>query len=947
MQPHLLLAQAPSAEAGVYYQLARVQSLTEWWHWLVLGLLCLLIGGYVIFMYVKDSVELPFSFAMVLVLLRVLAFAGILFFFFNLEKRAERILVKNSRAVLLVDTSQSMALRDSEPSGGSTGRSRIEFVIAELEKGDFVESLRVKHDVVVYRFDQGENPVEIAAFPKKAPLPDAARTVSADESLRYALREARIIAIVAASLLGISLLAGLIHLIWGRKRSAVQRQGQEGGSWALLVSVVLLIASVVVLAVSNLRRPEINLLAIVGLQEPQVEQLDESTTTKDEGKQQKTKLDWSPEDSKRLDLKGVETRIGDNLKYIIDKERGGPIAGIVLFSDGGSNAGLSYETAAGDAASALIPVYSVGLGSDRRPMNLRVVDLEAPERVYPGDKFTLTGYVQAINAPRTNLTVELYSADKNGQGEVKLEVQTVNVGAGGKVAPVKFEHTPKDQGIRLFRLRVPKEKGEIDFEPVEIQGNGRKEKKVIDDNEKTAKVEIVDRKTKVLLLASGPTREFIFLRNQLFRDKETTVDVLLQSGRPGISQEAHDILNKFPETADELFQYDCIVGFDPDWEALDDLQVKNLERWVAEKAGGLIVVAGPVCTPGWTARRRGDPRIDAIKALYPVVFYNQSSATLSLGRFGGDKPWPLTFTRDGNEAEFLWIDEDAEKSQRARDEFGGVYGYYAVKDPKAGARVFARFSDPDTAIDNTLPIYMAGHFYGSGRVFFQASGEMWRIRELDEKYFETYYTKLIRWASEGRLLRDSSRGVLLVDKDRCLIGDQVAVRAILQDAQFQPLALPEVEAVLIQPDQKRLPLLLKRVKDAAREGMYSEQFTVLQEGDYRIELQHPDAADQLMVREVRAKMPAQETEHPERNNQLLKTLADRTGGIYYVGIDPAAGRGTGQPGIASQMKAQDQVTPLPGTPDRKFEQLLMTWLMGLICGVLCLEWLLRRLSKLA
>jgi hypothetical protein len=117
------------------------------------------------------------------------------------------------------------------------------------------------------------------------------------------------------------------------------------------------------------------------------------------------------------------------------------------------------------------------------------------------------------------------------------------------------------------------------------------------DNEKTAKVEIVDRKTKVLLLASGPAREFIFLRNQLFRDKETTVDVLLQSGRPGISQEAHDILNKFPETADELFQYDCIVGFDPDWEALDDLQVKNLERWVAEKAGGLIVVAGPVCTP--------------------------------------------------------------------------------------------------------------------------------------------------------------------------------------------------------------------------------------------------------------------------------------------------------------------------------------------------------------
>ena len=62
--------------------------------------------------------------------------------------------------------------------------------------------------------------------------------------------------------------------------------------------------------------------------------------------------------------------------------------------------------------------------------------------------------------------------------------------------------------------------------------------------------------------------------------------------------------------------------------------MKLLERWVAEKAGGLIVVAGPVFTPQWSSRKRGDPRIDALKALYPVVFYYQGSATLSLGRFG-------------------------------------------------------------------------------------------------------------------------------------------------------------------------------------------------------------------------------------------------------------------------------------------------------------------------
>ena len=53
------------------------------------------------------------------------------------------------------------------------------------------------------------------------------------------------------------------------------------------------------------------------------------------------------------------------------------------------------------------------------------------------------------------------------------------------------------------------------------------------------------------------------------------------------------------------------------------------------------------------------------------------------------------------------------------------------------------------------------------------------------------------------------------------------------------------------------------------------------------------------------------------------------------------------PALVNLIKPQDQVTILPGTPDRSFERQLMGWLLGLICGVLCLEWLLRRLSKLA
>lgn len=923
MMSAALLAQS----TGIYYQLGRLRSLSEWWHWLVLVAICVAVALFVAVTYRRDSVELPRGLAVLLFTLRLLAFVGILFYFFGLEKRSDRQLVKNSRVLLLIDTSQSMALRDSDPRSASASQSRMDALIGELSSGNWLTALREKHDVVAYRFDETQSPIEIASFQKSVSADDNAPQLAAspEAELARALEEARGVALIAAGLLGVSLLSGLVYLVWGRAAG-----GGEHSSWSLLVSMVTLIAGLVILAVVNLRHPEANLLAIAGLQEARLPVQEElPNDAREEGAAKDPTVKWE----EQLLPRGAQTRIGDNLKYLVDKERGGPIAAIILISDGGENGGLSYEVAAGTAAEAMIPVHAIGLGSDQRPANLKLVDVEAPQRVHPGSKFTLTGFVQAQGTNRTSVTVELYAGGPKGEGEIKEDELVVDVGLAGEAVPVKFELTPEEQGIRQYRLRVTPIDGEIEQK----------------DNEKVAKVEVIDKKTKVLLLAGGPHRDFIFLRNQLFRDtEETTVDVLLQSAQPGSSQEADEILVKFPEDAEALFEYDCIVAFDPDWGALDEVQVKLLERWVAEKAGGLIVIAGPVHTRDWSSRPRGDARLDTIKALYPVAFYYQGSATLSLGRFGGDKPWPLTFTPDGETAEFLWLAEDAESSRRVREEFAGVYGYYAVKDPKPGARVYARFSDPDTKIDDELPIYMAGHFYGSGRVFFMASCEMWRIRDLDDSYFETFYTKLIRWAAEGRILRDSSRGVLLVDKERCVVGDQVAVRAILQDAQFRPLTVPEVQAVLVQPDGSRVDLPLKTVKDAAREGTYSQQFTILQEGDYKVELQHPEAADQVLEREVRAQIPKLETQRPERNDQVLQTIADRTGGHYYVGLPAALSPSpAGQPPLAGLIKPQEQVTVLPGTPDRVFEQLLMTWLIGLICGILSLEWLIRRLSKLA
>ena len=924
----------------MFYQFGRLQTLTEWWQWFALGILSIAMMAFVVIMYRKDCVELPRGIAWGLCLLRAVAFLGVLFFFMDWEKREERKLVRNSRAVVLVDTSLSMGIQD----GGGTASSanaatrRIDTVIDEFSQHEFLSNLRERHDVIVYRFDQQTAPTEVASFPKKVAV-----TATENSSSNLAgntiggLREARTIALVAAALLVISLgsLVGYWFTTALRRRRTAPSTTQEGdGSWTLLIGLVSLIAGIVVLGVSNLRHPELEFSAIIGLKDPPASP--DSSANQQTSQEATTPSVPDVSWKKELVPRGVETRIGDAVRFVLNKERGGPIAGVVVVTDGGNNAGSDMQESIVAARSAGVPVHTVGLGSNKRVTNIRVVDIEAPPRVFPGDAFTITGYLQAFSLTGRSLKVELFSSPGKSQDEKSeqtLEEQRqVTMGPDGEIMPLRFEITPQQSGQRSYQLRVT---------PPSQDSDER-------DNARSATVQIVERKSRVLLFSGTATRDYQFLRNLLFRDKETTVDVLLQSGVPGISQEADELLFEFPKLADELFAYDAIVAIDPDWTKLDELQVQLLERWVAEKAGGLVLIAGGVETQKLMGSRAGDTRLETIRGLYPVVFFSRGSATLSLSRTASETPWPLQFTRDGEEAEFLRLADEPLESQRAWSSYPGVFGYFAVKDPKPGAKVFARFSDPNSAIDGELPVYLAAQFYGAGRVLYQGSGEIFRLRFASDAYFERYYTKVIRWVAQGRLLRDSSRGVLLVDKDRCLLGETVSVQGILTDSQHEPLTAGEVTAVLAHPDGKRSGLILRRIDDAARPGMYAAQFTAALEGDYRIELSLPGSAEnELLTREVRSRIPALESERPERNDALLSDLAEKTGGEYFTGFDAAMNRGVGRTPLTSLLEPQDQITYQPGTPDKDFDRLLMTWLMVIICGALCLEWLIRRLNKLA
>jgi hypothetical protein len=637
--------------------------------------------------------------------------------------------------------------------------------------------------------------------------------------------------------------------------------------------------------------------------------------------------DWR----ERVAPRGFETRLGETLVRVLDQEPAGALAAMIVLSDGANNAGLDPAAATAPLAKARVPVHAVGIGSDRLPANVRVADLLVPARVFPGDRFAVTGYLQSQGLAGQTVRVELAEAVEGGGGRV-IDTTEALLSADGGLVAVRFDVPGLESpGRRELVLRVVPPAAD----------------RAAADNLQTAEIEVVDRVTQVLLMAGGPSREYQFMRNVLERDKSFAVDVLLGTSTPGISQDARRILGDFPATAKELSEYDCIVAFDYDWRRLDPAAQSRLDRWVSQESGGLVLVAGNVFMDAWLA----DPATTVIRSLHPVEF-GRASALVIDEPAGFEEPMPLVFSRDGQEAEFLWLGSSRIASQTVWGEFKGVYSCFDTSSPKPGATVYARVSPPGSAggglggavqgSDAGL-IHMAGQFYGSGNVFYMGSGETWRLRGIDDAVFERLTTQLMRHVSQGRLLRGSRRARLLVERDRFAVGSNVVVRVIDSGADASAPA-PAASCQAVGPDGTvvRVPL----AAEPGRPGIVQGAFVASREGAWRIDVDLGVGDEEKISRRIQARLPDRELERPRLDRGVLDQIATLSGGSTRL-LSAAAWTADDSRALAARIPDRSRREYEAGTPDGDFKQRLNTILLAAAAGLLCVEWVVRRLVKLA
>ena len=943
------LAQMDSERTRVVYEFARLKTIEGWWFWaaMIVVLVACLTG--LVRFYRRDVAELDSWTSRTLIGLRLVVLLGLVFLFADLQRRTERTLTLPSEVAVLVDTSQSMTLPAGNTGGGLNRQQRVS---QWFDQSALLSELSEQHRLNIYSFGEQSEAELLQAT-------GVGTQAGASESLELEANQSGVsgedlsasssgppsglsgLALAGAILISGGVLLSLLSLLLGAlRREARIGQILSASALTLGTGISLLAAVYAIESESSLSRlltgQELSSSNPLAAKEDPQGDTDSSPASREVSaeKENDTEKDWS----ELLAPTDPQSRIGDAMQTVLNQHDPSTLAGIVLVTDGQNNGGSDVNAALSVARRNEISIYPVGVGSGDAPLNVRVVDLDAPRRVYPGDKFAVTATLQASGPNPVRIDVELLdSLDSTGdatgenlasKSEV-IERQSIELPVDGSLVPVRFEMEPESVGQRRVTVRL--------VAPSEDQNAA--------DNLEDAKYEVVAKKLKVLAIAGGPTREYRFVRNLFFRDRSIDLDVWLQTGQSGMSQDANQLLSAFPGTAQDLFEYDVVAMFDPDWTVLTSEDLDLLERWVSQQAGGLILVAGPVFHPKWT-RLRTDPRVAKIAGLFPVTFSTRG-AVVSSGRQGGEAAWPLELTPEARRAEFLWLDGDFDSSVRVWNDFQGVYDYVDTKEAKPASKVYAYFSDPTAQTGGTLPVYLASQFYGAGRTYFQASGEMWRIRGEGDQYFESYFTKLARWVSQGRLLRDSTRGVLLLDSETAMVGDSISVRAVLTDEQFEPLNVPKVEAKLLTPGGRIEDLTLLPLEGEPRAGTYGGQFLVRESGDYEIRVTLGDAlGEQLLTQNLRVRLPTSELERPRRNDELLQRLAKMTSG-RYLPINEVTTDTELNTVLLDSIRPQPQQSVLPGSYDQPFLIRRNAGLMWLLATFLTMEWIIRRLHRLA
>lgn len=587
---------------------------------------------------------------------------------------------------------------------------------------------------------------------------------------------------------------------------------------------------------------------------------------------------------------------GTDINAAIEKTlaRAANLKAVLLLTDGDWNIGQSPVAAATKCAARGIPIYAVGIGSEKPLPDLVLQHSSTPAYGLLGDQITIPFKIQSYLSREVQTSVAL--SDSKGVAAQK----SVTIPAFGQVAD-SLVWSPNEVGDYALSLKLPVEPDEA----------------LADNNEQTFRIAVRTETLNVLVVDSQPRWEYRYLRNALERDPGVHVETLLLHPEmpPGSGR---DYIAAFPSSKEQLSKFDVIFLGDVGLGG-SELTTENLEaiRALVEQQGsGLVLLPG---ARGREATLAGTPLGDLI----PVEFDDAKPTGL-----GTANEAHILLTSEGKGHLLTMLAPDDATNAGIWKNLPGFYWSAAVRKSKPGAEVLAVHSTLRND-SGRVPVLVTRSF-GNGKVLFMGTDGAWRWRRgVEDKYHYRFWGQVVRWMAHQRHLAAGERVRLSFTPETPRNNDTVFLLATVFDAGGFPIEKGNVSAQIAAPSGSTERIELNAVPGGW--GVFKGEFIPKIGGQYKVTITN-ETGGQKLETPILVEQPTREKIGQPANFAVLREMAEITRG--------AAG------GVSELDSILQKIALLPEPkPMEKRIQLWSEWWSGAgLLALLAVYWTARKLS---
>lgn len=646
-----------------------------------------------------------------------------------------------------------------------------------------------------------------------------------------------------------------------------------------------------------------------------------------------------------FDAAGSSLQTG--LLTLAERFEGRPLVGVLLFTDGNA----TDLAAASMSLEGLPPIYPVLPDDEEIPQDLSISNISVTQAAFEDAPVSLQVDVTGEMAEGTPLRVAVVDAD----GKL-IKSETGQWTVGNDVLPFRFQLRPTGAGVSDYSVMLwsgDASAGDATSLPERLEDEA-----TIANNARLVSVDREQGPYRVLYVSGRPNWEFKFLRRAVEDDDEVRLVGLIRiarkeakfdfRGRDGESsnslfrgfkgegdeetesydqpvllrvgtEDEHELAGGFPKEQSVLYEYDAIIIDDVEAEFFTPDQLALIERFVAERGGGLLMLGGQ------DSFRRGGYNRTPVGNVLPV-YLDRAAGTRTRG------PYRLDLTRDGWLQPWVRL-RTAEEAEKLRLKEMPSFTVLNTGDSiKPAARVLAEVSSSD---GTKYPALVAQQF-GKGRTGAVMIGDLWkwslRRADLEEDDLAKAWRQTVRW-----LVADIPRRVhLAVEEETTTAGQHKRLLVEARDAEYAPLDDATAQVTITLPDKQTITIDADPSTEAA--GQFVATFTSKRPGAYRAQVTVTDKDGEVVGTDETGWTHdplAKEFASVSVNRPLMEQWADATGG-EVVTADRLAALVRDLPNRQVEV-TETWTRPLWHEP----------WM--LILAILCLagEWALRRWRGLA